>query len=163
MTGLFCGSFCPITKGHMDTITRASKLCDTLYVVVANNVDKKYAIDIDDRCELARLATRHLENVKVVKYEGLIADFCKTNGVGLIIKSGRNALDLQYEMDMADVNKDMCGVETVYFAGNKQYQSISSSLVRELATANVDITPYVPSGLAPIIMQLFAKNQSKTK
>lgn len=152
--GVFPGSFCPITKGHLNIIERASKLVDTLFVAVLNNATKHYSISYNDRVELIKMATKDIPNVKVEYFSGTMADFCCSVNADVIIKSGRNAIDLQYEMDMAEINKEFCGIETIYLACDKEFSSYSSTIVRELVNLNKDITSFVPNGLAEKIKDL---------
>ncbi|MEG1527799.1 MAG: pantetheine-phosphate adenylyltransferase [Clostridia bacterium] len=157
MNGVFCGSFCPITLGHLDIIVRSSKLCDKLFVAVLNNCNKEYSIALEDRFNLVCKATANLPNVVVAKFDGALIDFCIKNNANLIIKSGRNAQDIQYEMDMADINKQFSNVETVFLACDKQFQAVSSSLVRELVILGKDISKFVPNGLEQNIVKLLTK------
>ena len=142
--GVYAGSFCPITKGHVDAIEKAAKLVDKLYVVVGVNVDKNYAIPDNARLEMLQKAISHVPNAHAVSHGGMMTDFCKTVNATVMIKSIRNALDLQSVIDLSDINKSYWNGETVFVVGNKEYRHISSSLVRELASLGQDISEYVP-------------------
>lgn len=143
-TGVFAGSFCPVTKGHVDAIEKSAKLVDKLYVVLGVNVNKKYAIPADARLSMLKKALGHLNNVQVVQYDGLLTDFCKQVNADVMIKSVRNAMDLQAVIDLNDINLQSWSGQTVFVVGDKAYRHISSSLVRELAEFNQDIGAYVP-------------------
>lgn len=143
-TGVFAGSFCPITKGHVDAIEKSAKLVDKLYVAVGFNVNKNYAIPTSVRVETVRRALSHLNNVEVVAVEGMMTDFCKQVGATVMIKSIRNALDLQSVIDLVDTNENFWDGETVFVVGSKQYRNVSSSLVREIAFLKQDFSAYVP-------------------
>lgn len=142
--GVFAGSFCPVTKGHVDAIEKSAKLVDKLYVVVGVNFSKTYAIDVTARLEMLKRALSHLKNVEVCAREGMMTDFCKQVGATVMIKSIRNAMDLQSVIDLCDVNESYWDGETVFVVGSKQYRHVSSSLVRELASLGQDFSQYVP-------------------
>ena len=157
MIGIYAGSFCPITVGHVDAIERASKIVDKLYVVVGVNCDKRYALTDYQRLNLTTRALKHLPNVEVVLHQGMMTDFCKAVNADVMIKSIRNTADLQQVLDIAAVNRQFWDGETTFVVGAPQYQHISSSLVRELVGLNQDITSLVPAGLAQQITQLLKK------
>lgn len=142
--GVFAGSFCPVTKGHVDAIEKSAKLVDKLYVVIGVNFSKKYAIDLDARLDMLKRALSHISNVTVVAHEGMMTDFCKQVGATVMIKSIRNALDLQSVIDLCDINESYWDGETVFVVGSKQYRHVSSSLVRELASLGQNFDEYVP-------------------
>ena len=142
--GVYAGSFCPVTKGHVDAIEKACKLVDKLYVVVGVNAEKTYMIPQDRRLEMLKKSISHLKNVEAVVHSGMMTDFCKNVGATVMIKSIRNALDLQSVIDLSDINKSYWSGETVFVVGSKEYRHISSSLVRELAGLGQDISEYVP-------------------
>ena len=155
--GVYAGSFCPVTKGHVDAIEKASKLVDKLYVVVGVNADKKYAIPLDCRLAMLKKSISHLKNVEAVAHNGMMTDFCKEVGATVMIKSIRNALDLQSVIDLSDINKNYWSGETVFVVGSKEYRHISSSLVRELAGLGQDISQYVPVCCVDEIKKYLAK------
>ncbi len=157
MIGVYAGSFCPITVGHVDAIERASKTVDKLYVVVGVNADKKYALTNEQRLELTSKALNHLSNVEVCLHEGMMTDFCKSVNANVMIKSIRNTADLQQVLDIAAVNRQYWGGQTTFVVGDPQYQHISSSLVRELVGLNQDVSALVPQGLAQQITRLLKK------
>lgn len=142
--GVFAGSFCPVTKGHVDAIEKSAKLVDKLYVVMGVNFSKTYAISVDARLEMLKRALSHIKNVEICAYEGMMTDFCKQIGATVMIKSIRNAMDLQSVIDLCDVNESYWDGETVFVVGSKQYRHVSSSLVRELASLGQDFSQYVP-------------------
>lgn len=142
--GVYAGSFCPVTKGHIDAIEKSARLVDKLYVVMGINVNKRYAIPKNARLEMLKKATAHVPNVEAVCWEGMMTDFCKQAGANVMIKSIRNAMDLQSVIDLADVNDSYWDGETVFVVGSKEYRHVSSSLVRELAHLKQDFSQYVP-------------------
>lgn len=141
--GVFAGSFCPITVGHVDAITRAAALVDKLYVVVGVNPSKKYVFSIDERLQMVSQSIR-LANVECVAWEGMLTDFCQKVGATVMIKVARNAAEMQEVLDLADVNRDFWDGETVFVVADKRYRYVSSSLVRELAGLGKDFSAYVP-------------------
>lgn len=142
--GVFAGSFCPVTLGHVDSIEKAAKLVDKLYVVVGVNVAKHYAIPFEARLSMLQKAISHVKNAEAVAFDGMMTDFCKQIGATVMIKSIRNALDLQSVIDLADVNQSYWQGETVFVVGSKQFRHVSSSLVRELAGLGQDFSEFVP-------------------
>ena len=155
--GVYAGSFCPVTKGHIDAIETAAKLVDKLYVVVGVNADKQYVIPDFARLEMLEKSISHITNAKAVAHNGMMTDFCKSVGATVMIKSIRNALDLQSVIDLNDINKNYWDGETVFVVGSKQYRHISSSLVRELASLGQDISEYVPDCCVAEIKKYLAR------
>lgn len=153
--GIYAGTFCPVTKGHVDAINKASRLVDKLYVVVGVNVAKQNVIPQAARLDMLKRAISHIVNAEVVAHDGMMTDFCKKVGATVMIKSIRNALDTQSVIDLVDVNESYWDGETVFVVGGKEYRHISSSLVRELAIMKQDFSQYVPeSCLAEITKYL---------
>lgn len=142
--GVYAGSFCPVTVGHVDAIEKASKLVDKLYVVVGVNAAKNYAIPTEARLNVLKKAISHVKNAEAVAFDGMMTDFCKQHEADVMIKSIRNALDLQSVIDLSDINQSYWQGETVFVVGSKQFRHVSSSLVRELAGLGQDFSEFVP-------------------
>lgn len=142
--GVFAGSFCPVTRGHVAAIESAARLVDKLYVVVGVNAEKSYLIPSDARLEMLKRAISHIENAQAVFYDGMMTDFCKSVHATVMIKAVRNAMDMQSVIDLCDLNKNFWDGETVFVVADKPYRHISASLVRELAGLGQDFSPYVP-------------------
>jgi pantetheine-phosphate adenylyltransferase len=138
------GSFDPVTNGHLDIISRASKLHDEVIVAVLRNPSKSSLFTADERVEMLTEVTKDLGNVKVAKFNGLIVDFCRANDISAIVKGLRAVSDFDYEMQMAQMNYNQAGVETLFMTTNPLYAFLSSSLVKEFARFGGDVT-----GLAP--------------
>jgi pantetheine-phosphate adenylyltransferase len=138
------GSFDPVTNGHLDIISRASKLHDEVIVAVLRNPSKSSLFTADERVEMLTEVTKELGNVKVAKFNGLIVDFCRANDISAIVKGLRAVSDFDYEMQMAQMNYNQAGVETLFMTTNPLYAFLSSSLVKEFARFGGDVT-----GLAP--------------
>lgn len=155
--GVYAGSFCPVTKGHVDAIQKAAYLVDKLYVVIGVNIAKCNVIPLDARLSMLTRATKHISNVEVVSFDGMMTDFCKKVGASVMIKSIRNAMDLQSVIDLADINDNYWDGETLFVVGSKAYRHVSSSLVRELASLKQDFSPYVPECCFEEITNYLAK------
>jgi pantetheine-phosphate adenylyltransferase len=144
MTKACCpGSFDPVTNGHLDVVERACLLFDEVVVAVLENLNKKALFTVEERMEMLRDATSHLEGVKVGSFQGLVTEFCKQEGANVIVKGLRAVTDFDYEMQMAQMNKRM-GVETAFLAAKPDYTYLSSSLMREVVALGGDITGLVP-------------------
>jgi pantetheine-phosphate adenylyltransferase len=141
MIGLIPGSFDPITLGHVNIIERAAEKFDTVYVAVMNNdsakhdktlSSKTYTFDMSERVKMVELSTAHIENVKVISFEGMLIDLFDEIGADVIVKGIRNAADLEYEMIHAKWNKQHNPrVETLFMTADENLCAISSTLVRE--------------------------------
>jgi len=138
------GSFDPVTNGHLDIIERASRLCDELHVVIGQNRSKSRLFTVDERLEMLRAVTVHLDNVRVDSFTGLLVDYCRTQGIPLIVKGLRAVSDFDYELQMAQMNEELAGVETVFMATNNRHSFLSSSLVKDVASGGGDVSALVP-------------------
>ncbi|MEU6386413.1 pantetheine-phosphate adenylyltransferase [Streptomyces bauhiniae] len=138
------GSFDPITNGHLDIIARASRLYDEVFVAVMINTSKKGLFDVDDRIGLIREVTAEYANVRVEAHHGLLVDFCKDRDIPAIVKGLRAVSDFDYELQMAQMNNGLTGVETLFVPTNPTYSFLSSSLVKEVAAWGGDVSHLVP-------------------
>ena len=121
------GSFDPITNGHLDIIARASKLYDVVHVAVMINQSKKGLFEVEERIELIREVTAEFGNVEVESFHGLLVDFCKQRDIPAIVKGLRAVSDFDYELQMAQMNNGLSGVETLFVPTNPTYSFLSSS------------------------------------
>ena len=155
------GSFDPITKGHLDIITRASKLFDRVIVLVSVNRAKKTSFSVEERVELIRTATEGIENVVVDSHDDLLADYVASCGACAIVKGLRAISDFDYEFQMALMNKKMVEqAETVFLTTNAEHLYLSSSLVKQIAYFGGDISDFVPESiLEPIKERLCRKGE----
>ena len=143
---IFAGSFDPITNGHLDIIERASKIFDELQIGVLYNPNKKGLFNFEERVKLIESCTSNLDNIKVVSFEGLLVDYCEKNGIDTLVRGIRSSADVEYELQMAHMNKELnSNIETIILPTSTKYSFISSSLVKELITFNADIKNLVPS------------------
>jgi pantetheine-phosphate adenylyltransferase len=141
------GSFDPITNGHLDVIERASHLFDEVVIAVLVNNSKSILFTIEERIVLARDCVKHLPNVKVDMWSGLLVDYCRENKVDAIVKGLRAVSDFDYELQMAQMNLQLKGVDTLLMATKPAYSFLSSSLVREIARYGGDVSKLVPAGV----------------
>ncbi|MEV2276314.1 pantetheine-phosphate adenylyltransferase [Nocardiopsis sp. NPDC049922] len=145
------GSFDPVTFGHIDIIGRAAKQYDEVVAAVLNNVNKRGLFTVPEKLDMLRESTADLGNVRVTDFDGLLVDFCRANGIETIVRSLRSVSDFDYELQIAQMNFRLSGVETVFMTANPQYSFLSSSLVREIAQHGGDVsslvTPYVQDRL----------------
>ena len=148
---VFPGSFDPVTNGHIDIITRSARLHDEVIVAVLRNLAKSSLFTADERIEMLREVTKDLGNVRVAKFNGLIVDFCRANDVSAIVKGLRAVSDFDYEMQMAQMNYNQAGVETLFMTTNPLYAFLSSSLVKEFARYGGDVAGLVPE---PVLRRL---------
>jgi len=148
------GSFDPVTNGHLDIIARASRLYDTVHVAVMINQSKKGLFDIEERIALIEEVTAELGNVVVESFHGLLVDFCKQRDIPAIVKGLRAVSDFDYELQMAQMNIGLSGVETLFVPTNPAYSFLSSSLVKEVAQWGGDISHLVPG---PVLEALNAR------
>jgi len=141
------GSFDPVTNGHIDIISRAAQLYDEVVVAVAQNPSKTTLFTAAERVELIREATKRYDNVRVDRFEGLTVDFCRDNDISAIIKGLRAVSDFDYEMQMAQMNYNQAGVETLFMTTNPLYAFLSSSLVKDFAKFGGDVSGLVPANV----------------
>ena len=138
------GSFDPVTNGHLDIVGRASRLFDEVIIGVLINQHKTGLFTIDERIEMLREVTQAYGNVRVESFRGLLVDFCRAQEAAVVVKGLRAVSDFDYELQMAQMNIGLSGVETLFMPTNPQYSFLSSSLVKEVAKWGGDISTYVP-------------------
>lgn len=138
------GSFDPVTNGHLDVFERAAAMADHVIVAVLVNDAKAGLFTIDERMEMLREVVRPYGNITVESFHGLLVDFCKERGTNVIVKGLRAVSDFDYELQMAQMNYRLAGVETVFITTNPLYSFLSSSLVKEVAKFGGDVSGLVP-------------------
>lgn len=155
MTGAVCpGSFDPVTLGHVDVFERAAAQFDEIIVAVLVNPKKSGMFTPDERIALIEESTAHLPNVQVEAGQGLVVDFVRARGLTAIVKGLRTGTDFEYELQMAQMNKHIAGVDTFFVATAPQYSFVSSSLAKEVAVLGGDVSALLP---APVNAALQAK------
>ena len=144
---VFPGQFDPITNGHIDVIRRAAKLFDELIVAVGVNPEKRELFSLDERVGMISQLLADLPHTKVHKYTGLTVDFCKQVKATVLLRGIRDVSDLRYEFQMAQVNRAVGAVETVFMMTDERYALISSSLIRQVVAMGGDVR--ILSGVLP--------------
>lgn len=158
---LIPGSFDPLTRGHLDIVTRAANLFSEVVVGVANNDEKRYLFNLDQRTEIAAKAVESLSNVRVVAIAGLVAKWCRENQVDLIAKGIRNGADWENELVQARANRQINGIETVFLPTAPELAHVSSSLVRQLAKHGQDLSAYVTDNVSDALTQIHAASTTE--
>jgi len=152
-TALCPGSFDPVTNGHLDIIERTSQYFDEVIVAVIRNPQKTEALfTLEEREEMLRELTTHLDNVRVMSFAGLLVDFAKEHGADAIVKGLRAVSDFDYELQMAQMNQRLSGIDTFFISTSPRYSFLASSLVREVARFGGDVSSMVP----PAVMKRLA-------
>lgn len=155
--GIYPGSFDPVTKGHMDVIERASKLVDVLIVAVLINPHKNTGMFTnEERMDLLANSTKGIQNVQIDSFSGLLVDYAKQKKADVIVRGLRAVTDFEYEMQMAQINKNLLPeVETIFLVTNAEYSFLSSSSVRELAMFKGKFHSLVPKYVADKLEEKF--------
>ena len=153
---IYTGSFDPVTNGHIDIIERASKISDKLYVAVLMNSSKSPLFSVENRVNMLMEVTKHIENVEVVAFSGLLVDFAKQINAKIIIRGLRAITDFEYELQMAQTNHILNSeIDTCFLTSNLEYSYLSSSTVKEVASFGGDISNFVPDYVAKKVYEKF--------
>ena len=143
----FPGCFDPITLGHLDIINRASIMSDELIIGIGENSDKKCLYTLEERINFISKSISSKSNVKIISYRGLTSDFCREKKVSAIVRGIRSTNDFEYEKNIAEINRKLSGIETLFFLSDPKYSFISSSIVRELIFNRGDYSLFVPNAV----------------
>ena len=141
---VFAGTFDPFTIGHQDIVNRALPIFDTLIIAIGMNEEKTPTFSLEERIKIIEKAFLNQKKIIVKTYSGLTGEFCKKNGAKYLLRGMRNAIDFQYENDLAQANKEIFGLETVFFVTSPTLSHVSSSLVRELFKNKRNVQNYLP-------------------
>ncbi len=153
---VYPGSFDPCTNGHLDVIQRASKIFDKVIVAVLCNSRKTPLFSAEERIELIIKITKEVPCVEVITFSGLLVDCMKKNNAKIVIKGLRAVSDFEDEFQMALTNRKLCNdLETLFIPTSAEYMFLSSSIVKEVASYNGDLTGLVPDELIPVIKSRF--------
>lgn len=147
------GSFDPVTNGHLDIISRASRLYDEVVVAVLINKNKQSLFTVDERADMITEVTREYGNITVDKFYGLTVDYCRKQRIPVIVRGLRAVSDYEYELQMAQMNHRIAGVETLFMATNPEYAFLSSSLMKEVVKFGGDISGLVPDSVHERLME----------
>jgi pantetheine-phosphate adenylyltransferase len=152
------GSFDPITNGHLDIIERASHIYDRVVVAILVNPAKTGLFAVDERIETIREVVKAYGNVEVDSFTGLLVDYCTAHDIPVIVKGLRAVSDFDYELQMAQMNHQLAGVETLFMTTNPLYSFLSSSLVKEVATFGGDVSALVPEAVVRRLSERLASD-----
>ncbi len=144
MIAVYAGSFSPPTKGHLDVIRRSSALFDEVVVAVLSQQAKNYLFSPEERQAMLLEITREFKNVRVISDTGLLVDVARREGADVIVRGLRNSSDLLFEMQMAEANRQIGNIETVFISCLPEYSMISSTIVRDCAAHGAPIASMVP-------------------
>lgn len=148
-----------MTNGHLDVFARAAAQFDEVVVTVLINKSKQGMFTVDERMEMLREVTSDLPNVRVESWYGLTVDFAREQGLTAIVKGLRDVSDFGYELQMAQMNKKLSGVDTFFIATNPAYGFLSSSLVKEVAAFGGDVTDMLPPGVHKRLLARIAERR----
>ena len=141
------GSFDPVTNGHLDIIGRVAALYDEVVVAVFVNQSKSSLFAVDERLEMLTEVTGEYPNVVIDTFEGLVVDYCRVHGIPVIVKGLRAVSDFDYELQMAQMNLGLAGVETMFMPTNPIYSFLSSSLIKDVVKFGGDVSAHVPEAV----------------
>ncbi|HEX6400408.1 MAG TPA: pantetheine-phosphate adenylyltransferase [Actinomycetota bacterium] len=144
LTALCPGTFDPVTNGHLDIIGRAAETFDAVIVGALENPSKQPMFTLEERVAMLKEACSGMPDVSVVSFRGLLVDFAREQGAGVIVKGLRAVSDYEYEIQMAQMNHRLAGVETIFMPTNPSWSFLSSSLVKEVAKLGGDVRGLVP-------------------
>jgi pantetheine-phosphate adenylyltransferase len=158
-TALCPGSFDPVTYGHIDIIERTARHFDQVIVAVIRNPQKSQSLfTLEQRQEMLHEVTAHLDNIRIEFFKGLLVDFAREQGADVIVKGLRAVSDFDYELQMAQMNQRLSGIDTYFLPTSPQYAYLSSSLVREVARFGGDVSSMVPKTVLARLADRFAEN-----
>ncbi|WP_212841006.1 pantetheine-phosphate adenylyltransferase [Catellatospora sp. IY07-71] len=149
------GSFDPVTRGHLDIIDRSARLFDEVIVAVLINQNKQGLFEVEERLEILREVTKALPNVRIESFRGLLVDYCRDNDAQVVVKGIRAVSDFDYELQMAQMNIGLSGVETLFMPTNPLYSFVASSLVKEIAKWGGDVSSFVPELVERRLLEKF--------
>lgn len=158
ITAIYPGTFDPVTAGHLDLIARAAKLYDKIIVAIAVGTTKTPLFTIEERVALAEAVTEEFDNVSVIGFGNLLVDCAKEQGAHVIIRGLRAVSDFEYEFQLAGMNRRLSpDLETVFLTPAEQYEFISSSMIKEIARLNGDVSSFVPDIVKQSLIQKFSQ------
>lgn len=151
------GSFDPVTNGHLDIIGRAADLFDEVVVAVLVNKSKKSLFSVDERIEMLTEVSATYPNVSVGSFHGLLVDYCRDHDIRAIVKGLRAVTDFDYELQMAQMNQQLSGVDTLFMSTSPEYSFVASSLVKEVATFGGDVGHLLPKTVHRRLLERIAE------
>jgi pantetheine-phosphate adenylyltransferase len=155
------GSFDPATHGHLDVIERTGRLFGEVVVAVGNNAAKNALFTPQERVDMLAEACAQWPNVTVAIFDGLLVDFCTAHHIGAIVKGLRFVSDFDFELQMAQMNRELSGVDTIFMPTAAQWAYVSSTLIREIAGLGGDVAPFLPAVIAERTVRRVAERSRK--
>jgi len=157
-TAVCPGSFDPVTNGHLDIVARAARLFEEVTVAVLVNPAKSGLFTPEERLGMLRTCVSGLSNVSVASFDGLLVDFCVERGIATVVRGMRGLGDVDHELQMAQMNRRLSGVETVFLPASPQYSFVASSLLKEVAAYGGDVAGLVPDDVLARVKQRLAES-----
>lgn len=158
ITGLYPGSFDPVTLGHLDVIKRSSRMVDRLIIGVLNNSAKNPLFTVEERVEMLKISTEGIGNVVVEAFDGLTVEFAKSRNATVMFRGLRAVTDFEYEIQIAQTNHALNpDIDTVFLTTSVTYSYLSSSIVKEVAKYEGNIDKFVPKSILPLVLKKFEK------
>ncbi|MFZ1947707.1 MAG: pantetheine-phosphate adenylyltransferase [bacterium] len=156
--GLYAGTFDPVTKGHLDILTRSRALFDEVVVAVARSTPKSTLFSLEERVEMFRAVTRDMPNVGIEAFDGLLVAFARKKGAAAIIRGLRVVSDFEYEFQMALMNRRLDRqLETVFLMPSEEYTYLNSTLIKAVASTGSDVSQFVPDVVARKLGERFGR------
>lgn len=152
---IYPGTFDPITNGHLDIIERARRHFARIVVAISQNPSKAPLFPLEERIALVKEVVAEFDNVEVDSFEGLLVDYAKARDIGVILRGLRAVTDFEYELQMAQMNHALSGVETFFMVATPAHSFLSASLVKEVARFGEDVTRFVPGEVARRLKEQF--------
>ncbi len=159
---VYPGSFDPVTLGHQDIIERSSKIMDRVIVGVLKNNSKSPLFSVQERVNMLKSVTGHLPNIEILAFDGLLVDFVRNCQADVIVRGLRAITDFEYELQMSQTNRVISpGIDTIFLTTNLKYSYLSSSIVKEIAMYQGDISAFVAPEIAVKVLRRAADVKNK--
>lgn len=156
IVAIYPGTFDPVTDGHLDIITRASRIFEKTIVAVAANTDKNPLFTVEERVSLLIAVTGKFDNVEVLGFDNLLVDFARQQSANVVLRGLRAVSDFEYEFQLAGMNRHLSpDLETMFLTPAEQYEFISSSMIREIAKLKGDVSGFVPAIVQQQLIEKF--------
>ncbi|HTU47630.1 MAG TPA: pantetheine-phosphate adenylyltransferase [Bryobacteraceae bacterium] len=156
LVAIYPGSFDPLTNGHLDLISRGARLFESLIIAILRNTGKQPLFPVEDRIQMIRETTSHLDNVEVDSFEGLLIDYASRRGANAILRGIRAISDYEAELQMALLNRRMRPeTETIFLLAGEEFSFISSHMIKEIVTLGGDVSTFVPEPVAARLRKKF--------
>ena len=161
LRAIYPGSFDPVTKGHLDIIERSAKVFDKLIIAVLVNSEKKPLFSTEEKVEMIREGTKHLSNVEVTSFSGLLVDFARQQNANVSVRGLRAITDFEYELQIAQTNRQLNReLDTMFFTTSMEYSYVSSTIVKEIASYGGDVSSMVTPFVEKCLKKKFARQEA---